>query len=185
MVCNFSLPIFLSSHQCGILVTHFALSWVVFKNIFIIITDIWHAPQKWGLWDIFHWHLGLTHRYMFSLNFSGESCLFTILTKEESSRCSSTVVFHSTVSSTLTFGEDVTVLQSNACGKQNMIKSIFKCLLLKSKICAGVTVLQIDTTVWSALLKKSIHGIEQPTVGKGLGEGWVLWAYPTLFWQGW
>jgi len=49
---------------------------------------IWHAPQKQDLWNIFHWYLGLTHRYIFSLNFWGESCLFTILTKKERSECS-------------------------------------------------------------------------------------------------
>ena len=58
-------------------------------------------------------------------NFWGESCLFTVLTKEERSRCSFDVGMYSTVSSTLKFGEDVTVLQSSACGRESMIKSIF------------------------------------------------------------
>lgn len=43
--------------------------------------------------------------------------------------------------------------------------------MLKSKISASVTELQIDATVWSA---EKVHGIEQPTVKKQLGEGRVL-----------
>lgn len=82
---------------------------------------------------------------MFSLILWGESVLFTVLTKERS-RCSFDVGIHSTVSSILKFGEDVTGLQPKAYGRESMIKSMIKnifCILksiffmLKSRIPAG------------------------------------------------
>lgn len=75
-------------------------------------------PPKNGVCGIFSTWTDL-QVHVFS-NFWGEGCLFTILMKEETSRCSFDVGFHSTVSrSALKFGEDVTVLQSNTWEKKH------------------------------------------------------------------
>lgn len=47
-------------------------------------------------------------------------------------------------------------------------KTFFSSLCLKSKVSAGVTTSQIDATVGK------VHGIEQPRVGEGFGEGCAL-----------
>lgn len=78
--------------------------------------------------------------------------MFTVLTKGDRSRCSFDA-------GTLKFGDDVAVLQSNAGGRED----IFWFLVLKSKVSAGVTALQIDVTVGK------VPGVEQPRVGEGLG----------------
>lgn len=114
-------------------------------------------------------------------NFWGERCLFTILTKEERSGCSFDIGIHSTVSSAFKFGEDVTLLQSNACGRENMIKSIFlKLFMLKSKISATVKALQIDATVWSALLKRSV-GLSSQQEERNWGKDGTTWCIPPCF----
>lgn len=83
------------------------------------------CPPKMGFVGYFPLASSTDSQVHVSSNFCGESCLFTVLTKEERSRCSFDTGIHSTVSSTLKLGEDVTVLQSNACERESMIKSIF------------------------------------------------------------
>lgn len=79
-----------------------------------------------GVCDIFFTgSLDLIHRSLFPLNFWGESCLFTVLTKVNRSRCS----FDAGVHSTLKSGDDVTISQPNACGRED----IFQFLVFKKQ----------------------------------------------------
>lgn len=74
------------------------------------------CPRKNGVCDIFSTGtLDLIHRSVFLLNFWGESCLLTVLTKEDSCRCS----FDPGICSTLKLGDDVTVSQSNPCARED------------------------------------------------------------------
>lgn len=64
------------------------------------------SPQKLSCDKFSTGTLDLIHKSVFLLNFWGESCLSTVLTKEDS--------FDSGILSTLKLGDDATISQSNA-----------------------------------------------------------------------
>lgn len=118
-------------------------------------------PQN-GVCDIFYilyfGILDLIHRSVFSLNVWGEGCLFTLLAKEDISSYSFDVGIHST----LKFGDDVTTLQSNACGREGIF--LVPCVKKQGVWWCHSTANWCHSLV---CLVGIVHRLEQPRVGKG------------------